>query len=52
MDPWLYYPLALLLLAGGALCLLANLFNLPGNWLLVVLVAAFAYFVPSDGSRA
>jgi uncharacterized protein len=51
MDPWLYYALATLLVLVGALCWLSNLFSLPGNWVLLALVALFAYLVPQEGSR-
>jgi uncharacterized protein len=46
MNPWLYYGLASLLVAGGILCWLSNLLSLPGNWALVGLVALFWFFVP------
>ena len=39
MDFWLYYTLALLLICGGGLCWLSNLFSLPGNWILLGLAA-------------
>ena len=51
MDAWLYYLLAIVLLLACGVCWLSNLFALPGNWALAALVAAFAYFVPVDGSR-
>jgi uncharacterized protein YqgC (DUF456 family) len=51
VNPWLYYTLALLLLFGGLLCWLSNLFTLPGNWVLLGLVALFAYFVPEVSGR-
>jgi uncharacterized protein len=51
MDPWLYYTLALLLVTGGFLCWLSNLFSLPGNWGLLGLVALFAYLVPETNGR-
>ena len=38
VDFWLYYTLALLLICGGGLCWLSNLFSLPGNWILLGLV--------------
>lgn len=48
MNPWLYYGLAALLIAGGFLCWLSNLLSLPGNWALVGLVALFWYFMPQE----
>jgi uncharacterized protein YqgC (DUF456 family) len=51
MDAWLYYTLAIFVVLAGGVCWLSNLFKLPGNWALAGLVAAFAYFVPVDGSR-
>jgi uncharacterized protein len=51
MNPWLYYTLAVLLVAGGLLCWLSNLFSLPGNWVLLGLVALFAFLVPEASGR-
>ena len=51
VNPWLYYTLALLLLAGGLLCWLSNLFSLPGNWVLLGLVALFAFLIPEANGR-
>jgi uncharacterized protein YqgC (DUF456 family) len=51
VNPWLYYALAALLVAGGLLCWLANLFSLPGNWILLGLAALFAWLVPQTGGR-
>lgn len=51
MNPWLYYTLAIILVAAGGLCWLTNLFSLPGNWLLAGLAALFAWLVPADGGR-
>ena len=51
MNTWLYYTLALLLVAGGLLCWLSNLFTLPGNWVLLGLVALFAFLVPETSGR-
>jgi uncharacterized protein len=48
MNPWLYYGLVALLVAGGILCWLSNLLSLPGNWALVGLVALFWYFMPEE----
>lgn len=51
VNPWLYYTLAALLLAGGVLCWLSNLFSLPGNWVLLGLVALFAFLAPETSDR-
>jgi uncharacterized protein len=51
VNPWLYYTLAVLLIACGMLCWLANLFSLPGNWVLLGLVALFAFLVPETSGR-
>jgi uncharacterized protein len=51
VNPWLYYTLALLLIASGLLCWLSNLFSLPGNWVLLGLVALFAFLVPETSGR-
>lgn len=48
MNFWLYYTLALLLVCGGGVCWLSNLFSLPGNWLLLGLVALFAWLAPAE----
>jgi hypothetical protein len=51
MSPWLYYTLATLLVLGGAVCWLANLLSLPGNWGLVALAGLFGYLVPMAEGR-
>lgn len=51
MNIWLYYTLALLLICGGGLCWLSNLFSLPGNWLLLGLVALFAWLASAETGR-
>jgi uncharacterized protein len=51
VNPWLYYTLALLLVAGGGLCWLSNLFSLPGNWVLLGMVALFVFLVPETSGR-
>ncbi len=46
MPAWLYYVwVALLALALGC-AWLATFFTLPGNWVIVALCAAFAYWIP------
>lgn len=51
MNPWLYYTLAVLLICGGLVCWLSNLFSLPGNWVLLGLVALFAFLIPEADGR-
>jgi uncharacterized protein len=51
VNLWLYYTLALLLIAGSLLCWLSNLFSLPGNWVLLGLVALFAFLIPDTDGR-
>ena len=51
MNFWLYYTLALLLVCGCGVCWLSNLFSLPGNWLLLGLVALFAWLAPEESGR-
>jgi uncharacterized protein YqgC (DUF456 family) len=51
VDFWLYYTLALLLVCGGGLCWLSNLFSLPGNWILLGLAALFAWLAPHASGR-
>lgn len=45
MNPWLYYLLAVLMLLAAGSCWLTNLFGIPGNWLLLVVVGLFAWLV-------
>jgi hypothetical protein len=52
MNAWLYYALAVALLALGFICWLANLLGLPGNWGLFGLAALFAWLVPPEGGRS
>jgi uncharacterized protein YqgC (DUF456 family) len=51
VDPWLYYLLALVLIAAGFFCWLANLLSLPGNWVLLLAAALFAWLVPIGNGR-
>lgn len=51
MNPGLYYTLAVLLIAGGAVCWLANLVTLPGNWALLALAALFVFFASEEAGR-
>ncbi len=50
MNSWLYYTLAIGLVAAGFVCWLTNLFSLPGNWALLGLTGLFAWLVPHDSS--
>lgn len=52
MNPWLYYLLAVLLVAGGIVCWLTNLVGAPGNWLLLGLAALFAWLVVGAGGQS
>jgi uncharacterized protein YqgC (DUF456 family) len=51
MNAWLYYTLAIGLVAAGSVCWMSNLFSLPGNWALLGVTALFAWLVPHDGPR-
>jgi uncharacterized protein YqgC (DUF456 family) len=51
MNYWLYYTLAIGLVAAGFVCWLSNLLSLPGNWALLGLASLFAWLVPHDSSR-
>jgi uncharacterized protein YqgC (DUF456 family) len=52
MDPdWAYYLWALLLVACSALAWLLNVAALPGNWLIVLAAALFAWLVPPEPGR-
>jgi uncharacterized protein YqgC (DUF456 family) len=51
MNAWLYYTLAIGLVAAGMVCWLTNLLSLPGNWALLGLTALFAWLVPHENSR-
>lgn len=48
MSPWLYYLFVLLLAIGLCGSWLATFFTLPGNWIMVALCAAFAYWIPEE----
>ena len=52
MNAWLYYTLAIGLVAAGFVCWLINLLSLPGNWALLVLTALFAWLVPHASAAA
>lgn len=51
VNPWLYYTLAVLLICGGGICWLTNLFSLPGNWILLGMAAIFAWLAPEATGR-
>ena len=49
LDPfWIQLTWGILLVLVAIGCWVANVFTLPGNWLIVGLAAAFAYFLPPD----
>lgn len=51
VDPaWIYYPSAVVLVLLCIAAWLTTLFTVPGNWIVVALVAAFAWLFPiADG---
>jgi uncharacterized protein YqgC (DUF456 family) len=51
MNPLLYYTLAFALITAGLFCWLADLLSLPGNWILLLLAALFAWLVPVEDGR-
>jgi len=46
MPAWLYYLWVALLTLALSASWLATFFTLPGNWIMVALCAAFAFFIP------
>ncbi len=48
---WLYYIWATLLLLLNAAAWSSSLLTLPGNWIMVVLTALFAYLIPVQDGR-
>jgi len=46
-----YYSLAVLLLLLNLVSWVANLFTLPGNWVIVLLTTLFAVFAPKDAEN-
>lgn len=48
---WLYYVSALLLIVASAAAWLVTLLTLPGNWLIVLFAALFAWLFPADAGR-
>lgn len=48
MSPWIYYLWVVLLAVGLGGSWLATFFTLPGNWIMVALCAAFAYWIPEE----
>jgi len=51
MPWWAYYLWVALLFAGLCCAWLATFFTLPGNWVMVALCAAFAYWIPEGQAR-
>ncbi|RMG39447.1 MAG: DUF456 domain-containing protein, partial [Planctomycetota bacterium] len=51
MSPVTYYFIAALLSLANAACWALNLFTLPGNWLIVLTTALFAWLVRSDAGH-
>ena len=49
MDPtWFYLTLAVPAALLAAACWVGTLFTLPGNWAVLAIAAAWAYFMPKD----
>ena len=51
MQAWLYYLLAMLLIVVNVVSMATNLFLLPGNWLIVVMSAGFAWLVQGPAGQ-
>jgi uncharacterized protein len=52
MNPdWLYYLWATLLLVGNTTAWATNLFNIPGNWIVLGLTGLFAFLLPQEDGR-
>ena len=47
----MYFIWASLLILANALAWISNALTAPGNWLIVVFTALFAWFFPGDGER-
>jgi hypothetical protein len=48
---WVYYSSAVLLVLVCIACWLTTLLTLPGNWIVVALVAGFAWLFPAELGR-
>jgi len=48
---WLYYASAVLLILLCGISWLATLLTLPGNWMIVLFAALFAWLFPADAGR-
>ncbi len=46
----LFYILVFLFVVALAICWLSNLFGLPGNWLIVLLVAGWGFFTDAESA--
>lgn len=51
MQIWLYYLLVVLLMVVNLASMATNLFMLPGNWLIVVTTASFAWLVQGPAGQ-
>ena len=51
MESWVYYIWALLLVVASGIAWLLTLVTLPGNWIIVVFAARFAWLVPVAAGR-
>lgn len=47
----MYWICAGLLVLANSVCWFATLFTLPGNWIMLLLTALFAWFYPDEGGR-
>jgi uncharacterized protein YqgC (DUF456 family) len=50
-SAWVYYPSAVLLILACGAGWLATLLTLPGNWLIVLFAALFAWLFPEEAGR-
>lgn len=48
MSYWLYYGWAVVLFVTNLLAWLSNLINVPGNWLIIICSALFAWLLPAQ----
>jgi uncharacterized protein YqgC (DUF456 family) len=51
MEPWIYYTWAIALVIACGLAWLTTLVAFPGNWIILVLSALFAWLVSHDSAR-
>jgi uncharacterized protein YqgC (DUF456 family) len=50
-SAWVYYPAAVLLILACGAGWLATLLTLPGNWVVVLFAALFAWLYPEEAGR-